>query len=565
MMSSFRWLAGILLLQLPMSPFVVAQRRLTQKGKLRIVEMAFFREFDAREAQFGEAFSSQRTHAADLMLPPESPELCQYPDSLRNISKQYVEDYLLKFRGRKPLALLVRRGQCSDDQKARVALEIQRNITSSLRYMVVYNDNYRDPNALFTMKTNASGMAYEELNQMRFMSISNRSGRRTLNVIELKQQSTPGLSSPHLLSNTSENWYFSIEFAILTQPPEPIDGGSNPPGPVNNDRGGGAREAFHWLRFVLFTLLIVSPCVRAGYLWYSGGGRILFRRNSRGRIVGLLYVRPMAYWYASGPDVHREAPMTDTLTEEQVMSLPQVVYDKNKKKQQASPNRSSNNNNNNSNDDGTLAQSIDGSKTSNDDQAVGDENNDHVDDDERVLEEQKILDEEQPPPTTNNEPVVVESKLGAGVPVQCIPVLTNEEDNERTERDELTESDETNNDRPPASSSSSSSQIIDYTSSSMCSICIEDFVQGETILVLPRCQHGFHLECIKPWLTERHGCCPLCKTQVLPSDEEDQDNTTSTNSSSGNNNNDDDDTNNNDVATESEQNSEQDSRSIHQR
>ena len=26
----------------------------------------------------------------------------------------------------------------------------------------------------------------------------------------------------------------------------------------------------------------------------------------------------------------------------------------------------------------------------------------------------------------------------------------------------------------------------------------------------------FHTECILPWLTERQGCCPVCKTPVLP-------------------------------------------------
>jgi hypothetical protein len=31
-----------------------------------------------------------------------------------------------------------------------------------------------------------------------------------------------------------------------------------------------------------------------------------------------------------------------------------------------------------------------------------------------------------------------------------------------------------------------------------------------------RCKHAFHKSCIHPWLTERQGCCPLCKTNVLP-------------------------------------------------
>jgi hypothetical protein len=31
-----------------------------------------------------------------------------------------------------------------------------------------------------------------------------------------------------------------------------------------------------------------------------------------------------------------------------------------------------------------------------------------------------------------------------------------------------------------------------------------------------RCKHAFHKSCIRPWLMERQGCCPLCKTTVLP-------------------------------------------------
>jgi len=54
----------------------------------------------------------------------------------------------------------------------------------------------------------------------------------------------------------------------------------------------------------------------------------------------------------------------------------------------------------------------------------------------------------------------------------------------------------------------------------MCSICIDDFEAGEKLTLLPRCQHAFHRDCIHPWLTERQGNCPLCKTYVLEANEE---------------------------------------------
>lgn len=51
-----------------------------------------------------------------------------------------------------------------------------------------------------------------------------------------------------------------------------------------------------------------------------------------------------------------------------------------------------------------------------------------------------------------------------------------------------------------------------------CSICIDDFEAGERLTILPRCRHAFHRDCIKPWLLERQGCCPLCKLSVLQDD-----------------------------------------------
>jgi len=47
-----------------------------------------------------------------------------------------------------------------------------------------------------------------------------------------------------------------------------------------------------------------------------------------------------------------------------------------------------------------------------------------------------------------------------------------------------------------------------------CSICLEDFESGEKLLLLPKCHHYFHSDCIIPWLTERNPTCPLCKANI---------------------------------------------------
>jgi len=58
-------------------------------------------------------------------------------------------------------------------------------------------------------------------------------------------------------------------------------------------------------------------------------------------------------------------------------------------------------------------------------------------------------------------------------------------------------------------------------SNSTCSICIEDFAQGERLRVLP-CGHSFHTECIMPWLTTRNANCPMCKESFENDDEGDK-------------------------------------------
>mmetsp|Transcript_26025 Transcript_26025/g.36353 ORF Transcript_26025/g.36353 Transcript_26025/m.36353 type:complete len:241 (+) Transcript_26025:489-1211(+) len=54
---------------------------------------------------------------------------------------------------------------------------------------------------------------------------------------------------------------------------------------------------------------------------------------------------------------------------------------------------------------------------------------------------------------------------------------------------------------------------------SSCVICLEEFKLGTNITVLP-CKHGFHSECIVPWLRDRSDQCPICKQTIVVQSEQ---------------------------------------------
>lgn len=46
-----------------------------------------------------------------------------------------------------------------------------------------------------------------------------------------------------------------------------------------------------------------------------------------------------------------------------------------------------------------------------------------------------------------------------------------------------------------------------------CSICLDSIKRGSLVTSL-KCQHEFHLPCIKQWLTEYKVTCPICRKDV---------------------------------------------------
>ena len=47
-----------------------------------------------------------------------------------------------------------------------------------------------------------------------------------------------------------------------------------------------------------------------------------------------------------------------------------------------------------------------------------------------------------------------------------------------------------------------------------CSICAEPLVDGTQVCLNANCEHGFHCNCIRPWL-QRNNTCPLCRAPFV--------------------------------------------------
>lgn len=58
--------------------------------------------------------------------------------------------------------------------------------------------------------------------------------------------------------------------------------------------------------------------------------------------------------------------------------------------------------------------------------------------------------------------------------------------------------------------------LDENTKQAECSICMDNVVVGEEIVVLP-CSHWFHHDCVEAWLKE-HDTCPVCRAGITPKD-----------------------------------------------
>lgn len=268
---------------------------------------------------------------------------------------------------------------------------------------------------------------------------------------------------------------------------------------------------FLCFRFSLFFFIICFPCFRGCRVWYRAGGRIRFRRNQNGLIVGLQFVPPdMDRWLilqgyqpnggrGGGSGVNGSDGGPRKLTSDEVYELPEILAPK-----------------------ASDIEEMDIEQGSPDELTVTYHGID-------VKADSKDNNSTSTAPTSEESTSVSTGASSSG-----------EENSDSTISascgDEMTESGIELPSRPAAPAPPK--PLFTTTMSTSCSICIEDFEEGEKIRLLPRCGHAFHTDCILPWLTERQGCCPCCKEfvicQQVPENEENESGETNANARDNN-------------------------------
>mmetsp|Transcript_15624 Transcript_15624/g.31975 ORF Transcript_15624/g.31975 Transcript_15624/m.31975 type:complete len:1001 (+) Transcript_15624:190-3192(+) len=296
-----------------------------------------------------------------------------------------------------------------------------------------------------------------------------------------------------------------------------------------------APSTFNILKFVLFGLLIISPCLRAFHLWWVGGGRIRLRHSEDddNRVVGLQYIPPMENWFGAYEPTEGER-VPSRLTHEQVMSLPEIIYrkpcfdddDENKAKDENQIYNESDDRSENTEEDDNA---IDVSKSSDDDST--DDGSAHsnitlttMNSPDRQSKEgnpskpilpSSFSEENFSLPKLPTSPERVVSTSSASTNRDTTPVPPSSSSSSVGSKEELPLDEEQPADAPLSFRTQRRLRAFTTTTCTTCSICIDEFEEGEKIRLLPLCGHGFHTECILPWLKDRQGCCPLCKIAVL--------------------------------------------------
>jgi hypothetical protein len=367
----------------------------------------------------------------NLMYPPidDNGYLCTLPPSFESLE---IEESSYNFM---TTGFLVKSGgNCTAQAKAEILLEIQK-FYPYVQFLLIYNTTTSDPldKEAPTILLPDFYPVPNKFKRLTILSINTYDANKIMEEIDITTSQLN--TSAYFLSKT---WTFN--FYVSGLPDRDFKNPSpNDDSPVN----------FFWFRFVLFGLLIIAPCFRALYLWYVGGGRIYFRRNDRGRIIGLQYIPPVSSWLAIGGGRLQQpaTPIQNTITEDEFANLPEIIYS----------------------DPGTSSQHDDSGETPSiivEPKVQSSLRNNGPD-------ELDALNTSFTSAAENGIVGVVESNAAL-----CI-------DNQKSGNDNdiaipSIESNEISNIVPE------DRHIVPNTTCTTCSICIDDFIPGETLTLLPR-------------------------------------------------------------------------------
>jgi len=210
----------------------------------------------------------------NLMLPPQpNLDLCTFPSSF--LENEETRKRVMALNER--IALLVPIGNCPPEAKALTMVKIQRELSSFVNVLMIYETNRARRGRYVSLTASDEASLDPGLNNVAVVYIPVEEAERLNIVFKRNRSGSSVLGDPE-----SESWSFR----------HTITGIWDPSSILRNDRNIEFEpdDDYIWIRYILFSLLILSPCFRAAYLFYAGGGRIRFRRNEDGRVTGLMYI-----------------------------------------------------------------------------------------------------------------------------------------------------------------------------------------------------------------------------------------------------------------------------------
>lgn len=477
---------------------------------------------------------------SNLMVPPgNNSQLCEYPidaveeyiaaassgnlfdnEEATTNNSDYAKSVLPVTFEYSPLTLVVSPGGCSIMQKIKVALQIKQNITGDVWSILFFSndtthgDNWITPLAI---PEGMNGTTVPGLDSLILTAVSRSSGDMIMDQIDRVIDWAAYRefeSSPVLLTGPgNDRWRLPL---VLER------GNDSFSNDDTDEEDEWQTSSLLWFRLVLFLLIFCFPVVRALRSWHVRGGRILFDRNESGRIIGITVQPPTRGWGVITNDGGQgnRSRVHSKLTNEQVMELlPEISYT-------APPfdedivvegetyfGSHSTSSNEEDESDIQIAVGTDDVPFSRNGNLEGSSNS----------TSQETPAEAPTTTQSTNYDVACQDQGNPSNSESAAPTMMTASSPINYDEETGSHHDQANQDMEDVDGDAipiQKKKVFNTTISTTCSICIEEFEEGEKIRLLPRCGHGYHTECILPWLTERQGCCPLCKANVLGSGED---------------------------------------------